>query len=737
MIFDGLTGEKIRKTILRCSGSAGPSGMDVAAWQRLCTAFRGASTDLCNSIAAVGRKLCTEELGGESLSAYVACRLIALDKSPGVRPIGVAEVLRRIIGKAIMSIVKVDVQQAAGHQHLCAGQGAGVDAAIHALRKVFDCDNVEGVLLVDASNAFNRLNRKVALHNVKVLCPAIHTALQNTYQRPAELYVDHQVLLSEEGVTQGDPLSMAFYALATVPLAQRCKVDLSGEAWFADDAAGSSTILILRNWWDKLVQYGPAYGYFVNGSKTWLVVKEQHLTAAKAIFANTEVQVSSEGHPHLGAPLGSQTFVNDFVSHKVNKWVKQLAALSTIAETDPQAAYCAYVHGFQSSWTHLARTTPGTGNFFEPLEAVIRNSFIPALIGQQPDNLTRDLFALPPRFGGLGLRNPVKSALDEFHSSLQLSANLVVALLPNDQTTEELVSSAMSRPRLHQQRQKMQAEATKVIAQELPPDLRRCVSIATSKGSSSWLTALPIAEHGFALSKAAFRDALRLRYGLQLENLPTSCVCGEDFTTDHALNCPTGGYPSIRHNQVRDLLVSLMDEVCIDVRAEPQLQPLSGEVFERSTTTTKDDARLDIRAQGFWDCRQECTFFDVRVFNPCAPSYRHLPLESLFKRQEQQKRNLYEERVRRVERSTFVPLVFTTTSSSSQLTTTALKRLASLLSSSRNLPNTVVMGWLRCRLSFCLLRTAILSMRGIRHRRDIKVENIPDFAYVAARIEDD
>ena len=180
MIFDGLTGEKIRKTILRCSGSAGPSGMDVAAWQRLCTAFRGASTDLCNSIAAVGRKLCTEELGGESLSAYVACRLIALDKSPGVRPIGVAEVLRRIIGKAIMSIVKVDIQQAAGHQHLCAGQGAGVDAAIHALRKVFDCDNVEGVLLVDASNAFNRLNRKVALHNVKVLCPAIHTALQNT-----------------------------------------------------------------------------------------------------------------------------------------------------------------------------------------------------------------------------------------------------------------------------------------------------------------------------------------------------------------------------------------------------------------------------------------------------------------------------------------------------------------------------------------------------------------------------
>ena len=115
------------------------------------------------------------------------------------------------------------------------------------------------------------------------------------------------------------------------------------------------------------------------------------------------------------------------------------------------------------------------------------------------------------------------------------------------------------------------------------------------------------------MSKAAFRYALHLRYGLQLEDLPTNCVCGDDFTTDHALNCPTGGYPSIRHNQLRDLLASLMEEVSVDVQAEPQLQPLSGKVFERSTTTTKDESRLDIRAQGFWDCRQQRTFFDVRV----------------------------------------------------------------------------------------------------------------------------
>ena len=117
-----------------------------------------------------------------------------------------------------------------------------------------------------------------------------------------------------------------------------------------------------------------------------------------------------------------------------------------------------------------------------------------------------------------------------------------------------------------------------------------------------------------------------------------------------ALNCKIGGYPCIRHNQVRDLLASLMKEVCTDVRTESELQPLTGEVFNRATTITTDEARLDIEARGFWECRQECTMFDVRVFNPCADSYRHAPLSTLYRRQEQLKRNAYKERVRQVEK---------------------------------------------------------------------------------------
>ena len=82
-------------------GPAEPSGLDAAAWKRLCTSLKSASSDLSDTLAAVVRRLCTCYVDPSRLSAIVACRLIALDKCPGVRPIGTEETLRTIICMAI------------------------------------------------------------------------------------------------------------------------------------------------------------------------------------------------------------------------------------------------------------------------------------------------------------------------------------------------------------------------------------------------------------------------------------------------------------------------------------------------------------------------------------------------------------------------------------------------------------------------------------------------------------
>ena len=67
-------------------------------------------------------------------------------------------------------------------------------------------------------NAFNSLNRQVTLHNIRRLCAPIATILVNSYRAPTELFVDCDVILSQEGTTQGDPLAIAMYGLAKIPL---------------------------------------------------------------------------------------------------------------------------------------------------------------------------------------------------------------------------------------------------------------------------------------------------------------------------------------------------------------------------------------------------------------------------------------------------------------------------------------------------------------------------------------
>ena len=152
------------------------------------------------------------------LSSFLSCRLIALDKCPGVRPIGVCEVARRIIAKAALSILRDDIQNVAGPYQLCAGQVAGVEAVVHRVRSAFLQEDTDAILLADASNTFNSLNRAVALHNIQQICPSFAPILINTYRSAAGLFIAGDILLSEEGTTQGDPLAMLMYALATLPL---------------------------------------------------------------------------------------------------------------------------------------------------------------------------------------------------------------------------------------------------------------------------------------------------------------------------------------------------------------------------------------------------------------------------------------------------------------------------------------------------------------------------------------
>ena len=215
------------------------------------------------------------------------------------------------------------------------------------------------------------------------------------------------------------------YAIGILPLINQLNLLPAKQAWFADDATAGGQIQHLHDWWTSLNHNGPSFGYHANPAKTWLIVKAEHLPSATKLFQGTGVNITTNGKQHLGAALGSRSFVESYMQDKVGQWVDIIKNLSVIARTQPHAAYSAFIHGLSSKWIYFLRTIPDTADLLVPLDEVINTHFIPALTGRQSVcDTERQLLALPTCLGGLGLTIPSKTALFEHISSLKVTAPL-------------------------------------------------------------------------------------------------------------------------------------------------------------------------------------------------------------------------------------------------------------------------------------------------------------------------
>ena len=191
-----------------------------------------------------------------------------------------------------------------------------------------------------------------------------------------------------------------------------------------------------------------------------------------------------------------------------------------------------------------------------------------------------------------------------------------------------------------------------------------------------------------------------------------------------ALHCPKGGYPIIRHNEVRDLFAELMRKTCYDIEVEPHLKPLSNESL-KPATCKDEEARLDISAKGLWCSRFKKSYYDVKVFNPFAPTNRRIGIKESYKFHERTKKTKYLDRIVEVEHSSFIPLIFSTTGGSGPGSTIVIKRLASRIGEKTKDSYPNVINFIRTSLSFALLRSTILCIRGHRGQRSYKEESSP------------
>ena len=586
VIFESIDGKAIQASAMKTFGSGGATKADADIWKHiLCSkVFGKLSDDLAEEVAGLARRLCTEAIPHCAINLLFDGRLVALRKEDNrVRPIGIGETLRRIIGKSVAKVTGGDVQTAGGLLQTCTGLEAGIEAAIHAMARTWRDDSCEAVLLIDAENAFNSLNRAAALHNTKRKCPPLYQYLENSYQQPAKLHLgDGSFILSKEGVTQGDNEAMAMYAISTRGLQDDLKAaepDVA-QAWFADDNAAGAGIISLKSYWDTLNDIGPPYGFHPKASKCVLIIKDAAMREqAEAVFAGTGVRITTEGDRHIGAVLGSEAFKTRFVTAKVGKWVQDVAELAKIAEEEPQCALSAFNCGLSQRWSFLQRTVSGIGELFNPLEDAIRQQLIPALIGRHVSDLERRLLALPYRHGGLGIRNPTLTAQPEYDASCRVTEDLSALIYQQETDVSKLDTGAVKEKKSEVQTAKeaLLKNETKEIAALLDEKQRKIFVCASEKGASSWLSALPLKKLGYVLNKQEFRDAICLRYGWQIPQTPTYCGCGSKNDFDHILTCKKGGYVSMRHNVLRDVQAAMLTKVCTDVRVEPSLLPTDEE----------------------------------------------------------------------------------------------------------------------------------------------------------------
>ena len=127
------------------------------------------------------------------------------------------------------------------------------------------------------------------------MCPIAFVNALNYYYSHAILFVwVENGIRSKEGTTQGDPPSMAFYAIGSLPLIwslAECE-NSADQVAFADDLTGGGKLKNLRRLFDHIVDKGPLFGYNAEPSKSWLIVKKRNFDEAKSIFDGAGVNIT-------------------------------------------------------------------------------------------------------------------------------------------------------------------------------------------------------------------------------------------------------------------------------------------------------------------------------------------------------------------------------------------------------------------------------------------------------------
>ena len=122
----------------RLLGGVGPGGTDSVSLQHWLLRFGAASRELRLIVADFGEWLYNGWPPWSAYHAMMSGRLIALEKCPGIRLVGIGETWRRLLAKCLLRVTGQEAKAACGTEQLAGGVETGIEGAIQAMRLLWN-----------------------------------------------------------------------------------------------------------------------------------------------------------------------------------------------------------------------------------------------------------------------------------------------------------------------------------------------------------------------------------------------------------------------------------------------------------------------------------------------------------------------------------------------------------------------------------------------------------------------
>ena len=355
---------------LNPSSAAGPDRLSPRILQLLaCTSISPESgiTGL-SVLTRLVQRLASGNIPDTTAPLLAASTLIPLQPRLGkIRPIAVGQALRRLVTKVLLPMAIDDTRDHLSSQQLANGVPSGMDAIIHDSRMLLARHGKDSnyiLVSVDARNAFNTFSRQQMLNRMTVQTPTLAHFLNLIYGRitPDLILPSNPPLLlkSRKGTQQGDPASMLLFSLAIQPLVQRISTEcrLSLNRWYPDDGTLIGPIHEVRKAMTILTQAGSHIGFSINVEKCRAFWPTTRPEKSLPLTESFPMHVSGDGGISLlGAPLGTDTFMADFLDTKIKTCSVSLSLLDDI----PDARIRFHLHRVTGSVCrveHSFRLTP-------------------------------------------------------------------------------------------------------------------------------------------------------------------------------------------------------------------------------------------------------------------------------------------------------------------------------------------------------------------------------------------